>query len=148
MRGTAAAAQAPVVKAVVAKTPVAKSPVAKAPVAKAAVAKTPVAKAPAQAPPRRWAEGDEASVLTGEQEGKTGKVLSVDDDDITLLIDGDFVVLSASDITLAAETGGAAPMEVSEEAPVEAGSAESGVGAYIHGLDGALWGHVVGDEGT
>merc|ERR1711920_258128 len=123
MRGTAAAAQAPVVKAVVAKTPVAKTPVAKAPVVKAAIAKTPVAKAPAKEPPRKWAEGDEARVLRGEQEGKTGKVLSVDDEDITLLIDGDFVVLSASDLKLAASTDAAAPMEVSEDASVEAGSA-------------------------
>merc|ERR1712190_654288 len=96
-----------VAKAPVLKAPTPKGSLANVPAAKAAVAKTPVAKAPiAKAPPaavaHSWAEGEQAKCLSGEHEGQVGQVLSVDDEDITLMIGGDFVVLSASDLELAA----------------------------------------------
>merc|ERR1712039_273906 len=50
--------------------------------------------------PHAWEEGQQARVLSGEKEGQVGQVLSVDDDDITLLVAGDYVVLSATELTL------------------------------------------------
>jgi hypothetical protein len=76
----------------IAKTPVAKMPIAKKPAA------VQVAIPKAATAPVTFSPGDQVQVLSGEFEGQVAEVCNVEDGDVTIIVCGDVVVVTAAEL--------------------------------------------------